>query len=143
MICAFLSFVTQEYKKMAISAIKLMSHKIRRKPAAPSARRAELAQLLLVGDGVAAEPAVDLNRVAAHPDQRRRVGVDGHRGLGAGVEDAVDVAGPEVEGGAGGGETRDRRLGRAAEDQALLADAAGDDGDGAGREVMVVKAGVV
>ena len=37
----------------------------------------------------------------------------------------------------------DRGVGGPAEDEALLADAAGDDGDRAGREVVVVEAGVV
>jgi hypothetical protein len=41
------------------------------------------------------------------------------------------------------GAAGDRRLGGPAEDEALLADAAGDDRGGSGRKVVIVEAGVV
>ena len=59
--------------------------------------RRERAQLLGVGDRVAAHRAVGLQLVGAHAPQRRRVGVDGHGGDVAGVADAVDVGGGEGE----------------------------------------------
>lgn len=58
--------------------------------------------------------------------------MDGDGGLGASVEDAVDVAGSEVERRAGLRRAGDRGVDGSAEDEALLADAAGDDGDGDG-----------
>jgi hypothetical protein len=66
--------------------------------------------------------------------------VKGHGGLAPGVADAVDVGRAEGERLAGGDRAR---RGRAPEHEPLLADLAGGDGDGPGRQVVVVVAGVV
>ncbi len=63
-----------------------------------------------------------------------------HGGIAAAVANAMYVRSREVEGRAGGERPC---LWLAADRQALLADVAADDGHGAGRDVVVVKAGVL
>lgn len=86
------------------------------------------------------EHAVLVDRVGAHPRERRRVDVQADRRVHPTVVDAMDVGGGEVKGVADAERARARL---AADRQALLADAPADDGDGAGRGVVIVKAGVL
>ena len=86
------------------------------------------------------EHAVLADHVGAHAQQRRRVDVQGDGGVRAGVADAVDVGGGEVEAPAG---TEDAVARRPVDRQALLAHGSADDGDGAGGDVVVMEAGVV
>src|SRR5215213_958076 len=111
--------------------------------ATSGARGVERLQLVLIGDRVTPQLAVRLDDVGAHPHERRRVGVDRHGRLVAGVQHAMDVARAERERGAGAHRPRDWRARRATEREPLLAHGAGDHGDGPGREVVVVEAGVV
>src|ERR687886_57784 len=97
-------------------------------------------KLLGVRDRGAPQRAVRGDGIGAHPPERRRVGVDRDRGFGGVLAHAVDVGGVEVEHGAGCVAARE---GRPAEHEALFEDRAGDDGDGALRDVVVVEAGVV
>ena len=98
------------------------------------------AELLDVGDRPPEQRSVEVHGVAAHPAQRRRVGVD-RDGRGVAVlAHAVDVGRVEVEHVA---RAMAEPAGRATQHEALLDELALHDGDRAARDVVVVEACVV
>ena len=89
---------------------------------------------------MAREDAVLVDRIRAHASKRRRVDVQRHGRVGAGVADAMNARGREVKRVAG----RIRAVaGRTVDPQTLLAHPSADDRDRAGGDVVVVIAGVV
>src|SRR4051812_21658721 len=92
------------------------------------------AQLLFVGERVAAELAAWEHLVRAHAPQRRRVRVDGHGGRRSGMADAVDLGRAEPERLTGRERTRD---GRAAEHEPFLGDLSADHRHGPRGKVVV------
>src|SRR4051812_47306680 len=104
------------------------------RPAQPPS--AQGLELLRVGQRVPAQLAGLGDLVRANPPQRRRVGVQRDGRAATGMADAVDVRGAERECLTGPvGSAR----GAAPEHEALLAQRPLDDGDGAGRQIVVVE----